>query len=137
MLGGRRGRRQRLSRSSGRRSAGGVMIARYTHPEMGGIWSDAAPLRDAGCKVEIAAAEAMAEQGIIPGGGGARHPRARRVRRRADRGHRGDHQARHHRLHHGRRRARRPRGAVAALRPDLVGRARHRAGAADAATRAT
>ncbi|MGE5198111.1 MAG: adenylosuccinate lyase [Rhodospirillaceae bacterium] len=41
------------------------MIARYTHPEMGGIWSDehryATWLR-----VEIAAADAMAEQGLVP-----------------------------------------------------------------------
>ena len=41
------------------------MIARYTHPEMGGIWSDERRYAT-WLKVEIAAAEAMAEQGIIP-----------------------------------------------------------------------
>ncbi len=41
------------------------MIARYTHPEMGGIWSDEHRYQT-WLRVEIAAAEAMAEQGIIP-----------------------------------------------------------------------
>ena len=41
------------------------MISRYTHPEMGGIWSDEHRYRT-WLKVEIAAAEAMAEQGLIP-----------------------------------------------------------------------
>ena len=41
------------------------MISRYTHPEMGGIWSDEHRYRT-WLKVEIAAAEAMAEQGFIP-----------------------------------------------------------------------
>jgi adenylosuccinate lyase len=41
------------------------MIARYTHPEMGGIWSDQHRYAT-WLKVEIAAAEAMAEQGIVP-----------------------------------------------------------------------
>jgi adenylosuccinate lyase len=41
------------------------MIARYTHPEMGGIWSDEHRYAT-WLKVEIAAAEAMAEQGLIP-----------------------------------------------------------------------
>jgi len=41
------------------------MIARYTHPEMGGIWSDEHRYRT-WLRVEIAAAEAMAEAGIIP-----------------------------------------------------------------------
>ena len=41
------------------------MIARYTHPEMGRIWSD--PRRyETWLQVEIAAAEAMAERGVIP-----------------------------------------------------------------------
>ena len=41
------------------------MISRYTHPEMGGLWSDEHRYRT-WLKVEIAAAEAMAEQGLIP-----------------------------------------------------------------------
>src|SRR5260370_40769725 len=41
------------------------MIPRYTHPEMGGIWSD---LRryETWLEVELAAADAMAEAGLIP-----------------------------------------------------------------------
>ena len=41
------------------------MIARYTHPEMGGIWSDERRYQT-WLKVEIAAAEAMAGEGLIP-----------------------------------------------------------------------
>ena len=41
------------------------MIARYTHPEMGGIWSDEHRYAT-WLKVEIAAAEAMASRGIVP-----------------------------------------------------------------------
>ncbi len=41
------------------------MIARYTHPEMGRIWSDEHRYRT-WLRVEIAAAEAMAVRGLIP-----------------------------------------------------------------------
>ena len=41
------------------------MIARYTHPEMGGIWSDQHRY-ETWLQVEIAAADAMARAGIIP-----------------------------------------------------------------------
>ncbi len=41
------------------------MIPRYTHPEMGGIWTDQRRY-EAWLEVEIAAAEAMAEAGLIP-----------------------------------------------------------------------
>jgi adenylosuccinate lyase len=41
------------------------MIARYTHPQMGGIWSDEHRY-GTWLRVEIAAAEAMAQRGIIP-----------------------------------------------------------------------
>jgi adenylosuccinate lyase len=41
------------------------MIPRYTHPEMGGIWSDQHRYQT-WLTVEIAAAEAMAAQGLIP-----------------------------------------------------------------------
>jgi adenylosuccinate lyase len=41
------------------------MISRYTHPEMGRIWSDEHRYRT-WLRVEIAAAEAMAARGIVP-----------------------------------------------------------------------
>jgi len=41
------------------------MIARYTHPEMGRIWSDEHRYRT-WLRVEIAAAEAMADAGLVP-----------------------------------------------------------------------
>jgi adenylosuccinate lyase len=41
------------------------MIQRYTHPEMGGIWSDRRRY-ETWLEVELAAADAMAEAGLIP-----------------------------------------------------------------------
>ncbi len=41
------------------------MIARYTHPEMGRIWSDQRRY-ETWLLVEIAAAEAMAAAGLVP-----------------------------------------------------------------------
>jgi adenylosuccinate lyase len=41
------------------------MIARYTHPEMGRLWSDQRRF-ETWLEVEIAAAEAMADAGIVP-----------------------------------------------------------------------
>ncbi len=41
------------------------MIARYTHPEMGGVWSEEHRYQT-WLRVEIAAAEVMAEHGIVP-----------------------------------------------------------------------
>src|SRR6186713_1323747 len=41
------------------------MIARYTHPEMGRIWSDQRRY-ETWLLVEVAAADAMAEAGIVP-----------------------------------------------------------------------
>ena len=41
------------------------MIARYTNPEMGGIWSDQRRY-ETWLEVELAAADAMAEAGLIP-----------------------------------------------------------------------
>ena len=107
------------------------MIARYTHPEMGRIWSDQRRY-ETWLLVETAAAEAMAAAGIVPAEA-ARDIRERgALRHRAHRGDRADHPARRHRVHDRRRRAGRAVGALAALRHDLVGRHRHRAGAADA-----
>src|SRR5258708_9746616 len=41
------------------------MISRYTHPEMGAIWSDQRRY-ETWLEVELAAADAMAEAGLIP-----------------------------------------------------------------------
>ena len=41
------------------------MIARYTHPEMGRIWSDQRKY-ETWLQVEIAATDAMARAGIVP-----------------------------------------------------------------------
>jgi adenylosuccinate lyase len=52
------------------------MIARYTHPEMGRIWSDQRRF-ETWLLVETAAAEAMAAAGIVP------RDAAREIRERA------------------------------------------------------
>ena len=52
------------------------MIPRYTHPDMGRIWSEERRF-ETWLQVEIAAAEAMAEAGIIP------HEAARDIRERS------------------------------------------------------
>src|ERR1051326_6617182 len=41
------------------------MIRRYTHPEMGAIWSDQRRY-ETWLEVELAAADAMAEAGLVP-----------------------------------------------------------------------
>src|SRR5262245_7776897 len=41
------------------------MITRYTHPEMGAIWSDARRY-ETWLEVELAATDAMAESGLVP-----------------------------------------------------------------------
>jgi len=41
------------------------LIERYTRPEMGAIWTDQARM-DAWLKVELAAVDALAEQGVVP-----------------------------------------------------------------------
>jgi adenylosuccinate lyase len=43
----------------------GRMIPRYTHPEMGGIWSEQSRY-DAWLEVELAATDALAETGVVP-----------------------------------------------------------------------
>jgi adenylosuccinate lyase len=52
------------------------LIARYTRPEIGAVWSDQARM-DAWLQVEVAAVEALAEQGVVPA------EDARQVRERA------------------------------------------------------
>ena len=98
---------------------------------MGRIWSEERRF-ETWLQVEIAAAEAMAEAGIIPHEA-ARDIRERvAIRRRPHRRDRRSHPARRHCLHHRRGRARRSLGALAAFRAHLLGRRRHRAGSADA-----
>ena len=53
------------------------MIPRYTNPEMGAIWSDQRRY-ETWLEVELAAADAMAEAGIVPARRRARAARARR-----------------------------------------------------------
>ena len=100
-------------------------------PRDGRIWSDQRRY-ETWLEVELAAADAMARAGIVPADAARDIRGAARVRHRPDRRDRAGHPARRHRVHDGGRRARRPGGALAAFRPDLVGRRRHRAGAADA-----
>ena len=52
------------------------MIARYTRPAMGRIWSEENKYR-MWLEVEATASETLAEAGIVPAGGRAGHPRAR------------------------------------------------------------
>ena len=62
-VGHRSGQRQRIADPTG--AARRRMIARYTHPEMGRIWSDQRRY-ETWLRVETAAAEAMAAAGIVP-----------------------------------------------------------------------
>ena len=112
------------------------MIARYTHPDMGRIWSEERRF-ETWLQVEIAAAEVMADAGIIPHEA-ARDIRERvEVRRRPHRRHRRNHPARRHRLYDRGCRARRAFCPLAALRPDVLGRRRYCAGAFRCARRRT
>ncbi len=104
----------------GRRKA--PLIARYSLPEMAGLFTDEARF-GAWLEVEILATEAWAELGVVPAGRRGRGPRAGRFRRRRDRRARADHRAR-------RRRVRR-RGAGAGRQPG------GRAGCTTASRRAT
>ena len=106
------------------------MIRRYSHPQMDRIWSEDRRF-ETWLRVETAAAEAMADAGIVPAEA-ARDIRERGgVRHRPHRRDRADDAARPHRLHDGGGRTRRALGALAALRADLVGRRRHRPRPAD------
>ena len=61
------------------------MIQRYTHPEMGAIWSDHRRY-ETWLEVELAAADAMAEAGLVPRDAAAElRARARRSTSRASR----------------------------------------------------
>ena len=80
------------------------MIRRYTHPEMGAIWSEQRRY-ETWLEVELAAADAMADAGIVPADA-ARELRAQGgLRHRPHRGDRADDAARRHRVHDRGRRA--------------------------------
>ena len=66
-----------LRENPGGRGRGLGVIARYTRPEMGRIWSEENKFRT-WLAVEIAAAESMAEAGLVPA------PAARAIREKAD-----------------------------------------------------
>ena len=107
------------------------MIPRYTHPEMGRIWSDQRRY-ETWLLVETAAAEAMAAAGIVP------PEAARDIRERGAfdiaRIEEIEQTTQHDVIAFTTAVAEKvgPSAPLAALRPDLVGRHRHRAGAADA-----
>ena len=115
-----------------------AVISRYSRPEMARIWSDEGKL-ERWLEVELAALDGWAEVGVVPGRGGARRfarkataPTPERVAE--------IEQETHHdmaafvdavagELGAGR--------ALVPLRPDLVGRRRHRARAPDREPRAS
>ena len=104
------------------------MIARYTRPAMGRIWSDENKYR-CWLTVETAASQALARFRPRSRSRPGHHPRQGRLHRRPYQRDRSRSPPRRHRLHHHRRRAhRRPRSlALAPLRPHLHRRRRHRA----------
>ena len=92
---------------------GTPMIARYTRPAMGRIWSDENKYR-CWLTVEVAASQALATLRPRPAVRRRRHPRQGRLHRRPHQRDRGRSPPRRHRLHHHRRRAhRRPRSTRA------------------------
>ena len=56
------------------------MIARYTHPEMGAIWSDARKYQT-WLEVELAATDVLAQAGVVPAADGASRLTVRASRR--------------------------------------------------------
>ena len=124
----------RLRRRGG--TAGPGMIPRYTNPEMGRIWTEKRRY-ETWLEVELAAADAMAAAGIVP----AEAARELRAQGPFDIARIDEiEKVTHHDViafttsvaeHVG------PGRALAALRPHLVRRRRHGAGAADGARRAT
>ena len=105
------------------------MIARYTRPEMGHIWSDENKFRT-WLEVEVAATETLAEAGIVPQAAAKAIREKGGLRPGAHQPDRGRSEARRHCLHHRGRRKGRPGVALAALRADLQRRGGHRAGPA-------
>ena len=116
-----------------RRSATRIapVIARYSRPEMTRVWSEEAKL-ESWLAVELAAIDAWAQVGMVPGsgrgdprarGGSLSRPRWREIEATT--------QPRRRRLRGRRRRRARPGRPLVPLRPDVVGRAGHRALADD------
>ena len=106
-----------------------VVIERYTRPEMGAVWSEQRKL-DTWLAVELAVTEALADAGVVPAEDAAAVRDRAVVHRRGGQGAREGDRPRRGRL---RRRGGRVGGrgrALGAPRAHLVGRARHRAGAA-------
>ena len=108
-----------------------LMIPRYTHPDMGRIWSEERKF-ETWLQVEIAAAEAMAEAGIIPHEAARDIQRAFEVRHRSHCRYRRNHPTRRHRVYDGGRRACGAVRALAAFRPHVIRRGRYRPGDSDA-----
>ena len=108
-----------------------AVIPRYTRPEIGAVWS---PQRKMECwlEVELAATEAWAEEGVVPARGRRGGAGQRRLHGRGGRGARAGHRPRRRRLRRRRRRLGRRARALDPLRPHLLRRARHGAGAAAA-----
>ncbi len=108
------------------------LIARYTRPEMGRVWSEENKFQK-WLEVELAATETLAEAGIVPREAAVKLREARPRRCGPHQRNRGQGPPRRDRLHHrgagngGRSRSR----ALAALRAYLQRCGRHRAGAAD------
>ena len=102
------------------------MIARYTRPELGRIWSDANKYQ-CWLTVEVAASQALAKFGLVPQSARRHHPRQGRLHCRSHQRDRSRSPSRRHRLHHHRRRAhRRPRSLpLAPLRTHQHRRRRH------------
>ena len=126
-----RGDRRREKRRRPRGADNQRVIPRYTRPEIGAVWTPQAKL-ESWLEVELAATEAWAAEGVVPGGGrrggageGRLHGRGGRRAREGDR-------PRRRRLRRRRRRLGRRARALDPLRPHLLRRARHGAGAAAA-----
>ena len=108
-----------------------LMIPRYTRPEIGAVWTPQAKM-ECWLEVELAATEAWAEEGVVPARGRRGGAGQRRLHGRGGRGARAGHRPRRRRLRRRRRRLGRRARPLDPLRPDLLRRPRHGAGAAAA-----
>ena len=106
------------------------MISRYTNPEMGRIWTEERRYRGV-ARGRARGRRRHGRRRHRPARRRTRAPGARAVRHRPHRGNRADDASRCDRVHDGRGRARGPGSALSAFRPDVFGRRRHGAGAAD------
>ena len=104
------------------------LIPRYTREEIGAVWTDRRRM-EGWLAVELAATDAWAAEGVVPGRGGRGLPRAGGVRGRGGRRARAHDEPRRRRVRRRRRGVDRRGGPLDPLRAHLLGRARHRAGA--------